>query len=102
MDHIYTTRLKMFRKSKMTQGAFSEILGVSSDHYTKIENGLRNPSLPVHIEICLQTGKPSDCFFKEDRHDLNLTPEQMNCLLSKSKNELRTILKLLQSIYEES
>ena len=103
MDELYRSRLRSYRYSNVanTQAAFAELIDISCDHYTKIENGLKNPSIPVHIDICMALGKPSDCFFREDRPDMVLTPEQVEYLKSLDVKELRKILNLLQVLYEE-
>ena len=103
MDDLYIKRLRGFRKSRnnrITQLEFSEELDITPEHYSNIENGGKNPSMLLHIDICLKLGKPSDCFFNQNHADMILTPEQQQHLLSMGKEKLRTILEILQVIYE--
>lgn len=101
MNELYSSRLKDFRKSKkLTQLAMAEELGISSEHYPKIENNYKNPSMQVHIDLCLKLEKPSDCFFNEHHHDLVLTSERINYLKSLQDKDLKILLRLLHMIYE--
>ncbi len=103
MDELYTKRLRSFRKSRnqrITQLDFSEELNITPEHYSNIENGSHNPSVLLHIDICLKLGKPSDCFFNPAHKDMILTPEQQQHLQSMGKAKLQTILEILQVIYE--
>ena len=105
MDNLYRSRLRDFRrnrKEQTTQQAFAEELGVTFEHYSAIENGKRNPSVPLHIAICRKLQKPSDCFFREDCPDMVLTEEQIAYLESLDTGRLKTLLNLFRAIYEET
>ena len=56
-------KLKKCRKELMTQQKFSEEIGVSFEHYSKIENSYNKPSVPVFLKICHTLKKPAQYFF---------------------------------------
>ena len=104
MDNLYTARLKTFRKSRenrSTQLEFSEDLDITPEYYSIIETGSKNPSMSLHIDICLSLNKPSDCFFNEKHKDISLTKQQQEYLMALDEKELRSLLETLQTLYEE-
>ena len=105
MDKLYTSRLRHFRKEhdkKLKQAKFAELLEVGTEHYVNIELGTGNPSIPVHVDICLELNKPSDFFFKEERHEMILSPEQAEKLMNTDEATLEAMLSFLQTLYEKT
>ena len=103
MNNLYTERLKRFRKSRngrTTQYELSEDLDISTKYYSQIENNDYTPSVQLHLKICLELNKPSDCFFRENRTDLILTDEQFKFLNSLSDEQLDRVLNIFQIIAE--
>lgn len=63
-------RVKLARvrmKAGYTQAALADAVGISRNHYTQIETGDKNPSLPVAIKIKAKLCyKGDDIFFNSD------------------------------------
>lgn len=63
-------RVKLARvrmEAKYTQAALADAVGISRNHYTQIELGYKNPSLPVAIKIKAKLCyKGDDIFFNSD------------------------------------
>lgn len=58
---IFADRLKFARqKTKMSQKAFAEKLGLSQNGYSPYENGQRNPSIPMLIRLSKILGRSAD------------------------------------------
>lgn len=48
------TRIKIRRKElRMKQGELAELLGISNNHMSSIENGRQKPSMDTFISICV-------------------------------------------------
>lgn len=102
MNELYVTRLSNFRKThKLTQQSFSEKINISSEHFSKIESRIKNPSLSLHMEICKQLNVPSDCFFNEQHPTPILSCKQFEAFSLLEISELKALLNLLQTLYEE-
>ena len=104
MNNKYGESLKAFRQNlptKITQSELAERLDISVEHYTNIENGYKNPSMPLHIDICLELNKPSDIFLKKGRADFALSKEQIDYLQTLEIGELKILVNLLRMIYEK-
>ena len=84
----------------MTQQQFSEKIGISYEHYTKIENSYNKPSVPVFLKICRKLNKPAQYFFSDN--DTFLSQEQIDTLMLYDTDKLELILNLLQELYEKA
>lgn len=101
MNNLYTSRLKAFRKeTNYTQMEISEEMDITPEYYSYLECGKKKPSMNLHVDLCLKFDKPSDCFFKSDRRNKYLSSEQINSLMKVKKEDLETILNVLQVIYD--
>lgn len=105
MGSLYSERLKNFRTGRgkhETQSTFSERLDITAKYYSDLERGFGTPSVSLHVQICKTLDKPSDCFFFNNRKDFALSPEQVAFLKTLDTRQLKTLLGVLQAIYEEN
>lgn len=66
IDPIKRTWMKEMRKSKdLKMRDMSEIFGISYQHYNDIENGRRNPSIELSVEMSRYFGVPIEKFLAE-------------------------------------
>lgn len=102
MNNLYASRLRAFRKeTNYTQMEISEETDITPEYYSYLECGKKKPSMNLHVDFCLKFDKPSDCFFKRDRENKYLSPEQIDALMNVKTEELETILNVLQTIYDD-
>lgn len=105
MDDFYRAQLKKFRlqrEARTSQLDLSEDLEVTPQYYSDLERGFGTPSVSLHVQICKTLDKPSDCFFFNNRKDFALSPEQVAFLKTLDTRQLKTLLGVLQAIYEEN
>ena len=59
-----TKLVSVRKKAGYTQAALADAVGISRNHYTQIETGDKNPSLPVAVKIKAKLCyKGNDIFF---------------------------------------
>lgn len=103
MNELYQRRLKKFRIAQSknnTQVNLSDDLDITPEYYSKLESGNRTPSMLLHIDICTKLNKPSDCFFKKDREDIQMSQSLFDYLMSLEQEQLSKILSVLHVLYE--
>lgn len=103
MDELYKDRLRNFRialSDRNTQAELSEDLDVTPEYFSKLESGIKSPSMLLHMDICLKLNKPSDCFFKNNRNDIQMSEGLFDYLMGLDKSQLKKILSVLQAIYD--
>ena len=63
-DTMRTKLVSVRKKAGYTQAALADAVGISRNHYTQIETGDKNPSLPVAVKIKAKLCyKGDDIFF---------------------------------------
>lgn len=97
---FYADKLKECRKNITTQQKFSEELNISFEHYTKVEKGYNNPSVPLFIKICDTLDRPAQYFFWDK--EMHLSKSQFDTLMQYDDQKLALLLHLLQQLYEEN
>lgn len=101
MNDLYTSRLRTFRKeSYYTQIELSEAIDITPEYYSALERGKKRPSMYLHVDLCLKLNRPSDCFFDVKKDYKFLTANQIDYLMNMKKEDLETILNVLQIIYD--
>lgn len=104
MVELYKDKLRKFRialSERNTQTELSEDLDVTPEYFSKLESGIKSPSMLLHINICLKLNKPSDCFFKNNRNELQMSKDLFDYLMGLDKSQLKKIVSVLQAIYDD-
>ncbi len=68
-----TKLVSVRKKAGYTQAALADAVGISRNHYTQIETGDKNPSLPVAVKI-----KAKLCYKGDDIFLTQQAPKQDN------------------------
>lgn len=102
-NYLIGERFRRVREMKeLKQDYMAEKLGISSGHYSNIENGRRTCSIPLFIEICrILEASPDellcDCFPLEFQQNRTLVVE-----MNKSYNEKeRDFLYGMQRLFDK-
>lgn len=93
-------KVKRCRKKLMTQQKFSEKLGISVEHYTKIENAYNKPSVSVFLELCRKLKKPAQYFFWDK--SVYFSEQKINEFTQYDETKLVAMLNLVQELYDNS
>ncbi len=98
---LFPAKLQKYRNSKgLTQEQFAEIIGYSTNHYSRVETGFDPPSFHFLMQCCFALHVPVSCFYSDAEPLSQRNPDLYNKLITLDEETLRKISAVLGTLTE--
>ena len=94
-------RIKSRRKEmNLTQNELAEMIGVSNNHLSSIENGKETPSLDTLLNICTSLTTKPDYLLLGSLHSNNIPQNIIDTLQLCSEHDVKLALRMVRFMAE--
>lgn len=100
---IIGTRIKLRRKElKFSQSSLAEILDISNNHMSSIENGREKPSLDILIKICSELKVTPDFLLLGNMHPDDIPQNIVDGLKLCSTEDINLIRQIIELLIKRN